>query len=219
MLRSYKQLRIEIANKRCSSVTMTTTADLISQFKPLLSELGPLIPSQTPIFERVVFITLKTFKAQSLPLLNDVELQWETKFDLIHGDQIFQSVKPNSLVLKYTIPQDLQRLQSILTEQPRIHINNEWFRLFTHLKNYRITIRGFVPSDLQNEGVMRKLINFLELQRSARYTFIPTFKTQSGFLDFRGNVVTFENYSLKLLVVEVFPYAEFPVKIQFCFFD
>jgi len=87
----------------------------------------------------------------------------ETKFNLIHGDQIFQLVKPNSIVLEYAIPQDPQRLQPILTGQPRMQINNEWFGLFTRLKNYyRVTIRGFLPSDLQNEEVMRKLINFLE---------------------------------------------------------
>jgi hypothetical protein len=179
---------------------MTTTTDLISQFKALLSELRTHSPTSTPSFERVQFIILKSYKAQSFPDLNNVEREVEAKFKLNHGDQIFLSAKPNSIVLEYAITQDLDRLQFILTGQPRITVCGQQFRLFTRLKNYyRVTIRGFLPSDLQNEGAMRKLINFLEPQSGAKF-IIPTFKTQSGFVGFRGDVVAFfERCPLKTL--------------------
>jgi hypothetical protein len=127
------------------------------------------------------------------------------------------SAKPNSIVLEYAIAQDLDHLQFILTGQPRITVCGQQFRLFTRLKNYyRVTIRGFLSSDLQNEAAMRKIINFLEPKRGAKYIFIPTFKTQSGFLGFRGDVVAFfEDCPLKTLVAEVFPSAGFRVNIQF----
>jgi hypothetical protein len=169
-----------------SSAIMTTTSDLTSQLRTLLSELRSHAPSQNSSFERVQFIILKTLKTQALPFVNVVELQLEKKFDLIHGDQISRSVNSNSILLEYAIPQDPQRLQPILTGQPRILINNEWFRLFTRLKNYyRVTIRDFLSSDLQNEVVMRKLINFLEPKHGAKYIFVSTFKTQSGFVGFK----------------------------------
>jgi hypothetical protein len=56
----------------------------------------------------------------------------------------------------------------------------------------------------------------LEPQSEAKFVFIPTFKTQSGFVGFRGDVdAFFERCPLKTLISKVFASAGFRINVQF----